>query len=141
MYTKLKLCHISGKIWVIFISFSISVFSDIELSVHVSRHAVLIFYVLCSYTSFLLMQHSKPELPLRTAQHPQRRSTYTHRPPQASDVSTVSLTVKFPYVPTLPPKESECLFSKHWLLLHSTGTFPDVLHRKINKVCLNLCYT
>lgn len=80
MYTKLKLCYISGKIWVIFISFSISVFSDTELSVHVlrklyfnkSRYAMLIFYVLWSYTTFLLMQHSKSELPLRTAKHPQR---------------------------------------------------------------------
>lgn len=62
MYTKLKLCHISGKIWVIFISLSISVFSDIELSVHVlgklyfnkSRYAMLIFCVLWSYTMLFL---------------------------------------------------------------------------------------
>lgn len=107
MYTKLKLCHISGKIWVIFISFSISVFSDIELSVHVlgklyfnkSRYAMLIFCVLWSYTTFLLMQHSKPELPLRTAKHPRGGSKYTNSPLQASDVSTVFLKCEIPIRP------------------------------------------
>lgn len=42
MYTKLKLCHISGKIWVIIMSFSISVFSDIEFSAHVLGSCILI---------------------------------------------------------------------------------------------------
>lgn len=118
MYTKLKLCPISGKIWAIFISFSISAFSEIEFSVHVLGSCILIsqdmprwFSMLYGATATFLLQDramlsSKPEKPLKTGACISGDASSTQRACSRLPMSPLFfLNVKFPYVPTLQPKE------------------------------------